>query len=171
MRQRQKNEDAKKGIEDYIIEDWEKLNHEGRLKDLKVSVLDLYLREKQITFPKGMLKKGKIDLVTADIARSVIRKLTTTEIEHTDGSDDSDDEEDHDDEHFIIEEIGDSDDDSSSGDDCVFMQVTETVGVAVMEAVARMKIGISIHCLIQLDLVKLLQHGKEKLMYKYYNFS
>jgi hypothetical protein len=39
-------------------------------------------------------KAGKLDLVTADNARSVITKLTTTEIEHTD---DSGDEEDHED--------------------------------------------------------------------------
>jgi hypothetical protein len=51
-----------------IIIGSEKLYHEGRLKGLKVSVLNLYLREKQLKFPKGMRKKGKLDLVTADIA-------------------------------------------------------------------------------------------------------
>ena len=76
MRKNQKLLDANNGMNDY---DWERLYQEGKLKRLNVSLLDMYIRERKMKVPKGMLKKGKLELVTADIARSAIKRLTTAE--------------------------------------------------------------------------------------------
>ena len=76
MRKNQKLLDANKGMNDY---NWERLYQEEKLKRLNVSVWDMYIREKNMKVPKGMLKKGKLELVTADIARSGIKRLTTAE--------------------------------------------------------------------------------------------
>lgn len=75
--------------------DWERLYQKGKLRRLNVSVLDMYVREKNMKVPKGMLKKGKLELVTADIARSVIKWLTTAERtdEHEDNEANHSDEE------------------------------------------------------------------------------
>ena len=111
-RKKQKMVDANKGMKDY---DWERLYQEGKLKCLNVSVLDMYLREKNLKVPKGMLKKGKLELVTADIARSVIKRLTTAERtdEHEGNEEEHSDEEEED---IILEQIGDTDSDRES--DC-----------------------------------------------------
>lgn len=111
-RKKQKMVDANKGMKDY---DWERLYQEGKLKRLNVSVLDMYLREKNLQVPKGMLKKGKLELVTADIARSVIKRLTTAE--QTDEQEGNVEElSDEEEEDIILEEIGDNDSDRES--DC-----------------------------------------------------
>lgn len=106
-RKKQKMVDANKGMKDY---DWERLYQEGKLKRLNVSVLDMYLREKNLKVPKGMLKKGKLELVTADIARSVIKRLTTAERtdEHEGNEEEHSDEEEED---IILEQIGNTDSD------------------------------------------------------------
>ena len=102
--------------------DWERLYQEGKLKLSNVSVLDMYIREQNMKVPKGMLKKGKLGLVTADIARSAIKRLTTAE--RTDEHEDNEamkwcDEEEED---VALQQIGDTDsdgqcDNSSDGDD------------------------------------------------------
>ena len=106
-RKKQKMVDANKGMKDY---DWERLYQEGKLKRLNVSVLDMYLREKNLKVPKGTLKKGKLELVTADIARSVIKRLTTAERtdEHEGNKEEHSDEEEED---IILEQIGNTDSD------------------------------------------------------------
>ena len=102
--------DANKVMKDY---DWERLYQEGKLKRLNVSVLDMYIREKNLNAPKGMLKKGKLELVTANIARSVIKRLTTAE--RIDGYEDNEEEDsDEEDEDIILEQIGDTDSDRES---------------------------------------------------------
>lgn len=60
--------------------------------------------------PKGTLKKGKLELVTADIARSVIKRLTTAERtdEHEGNEEEHSDEEEED---IILEQIGNTDSD------------------------------------------------------------
>ena len=101
--------------------DWERLYQEGKLNRLNVSVLDMYIREKNMKVPKGMLKKGKLELVTADIARSAIKRLTTEDRtdEHEDNEANHSDEEEED---VVLQQIGDTDSDgecdsSSDGDD------------------------------------------------------
>ena len=86
-----------------------------------MSVLDMYVREKNMKVPKGMLKKGKLKLVTADMARSGIKRLTTAERsdEHEDNEANHSDEEEED---VVLQQIGDTDSDgdcdsSSDGDD------------------------------------------------------
>ena len=71
--------------------------------------------------PKGMLKKGKPELVTADIARSAIKRLTTAERtdEHEDYEANHSDEKEED---VVLQQICDTDSDgecdsSSDGDD------------------------------------------------------
>ena len=39
---------------------------------LKVKVLDMYLKENKVSVPKNMRKKGKLEIITADIARAII---------------------------------------------------------------------------------------------------
>ena len=107
MRKNQKLLDANKGMNDY---DWERLYQERKLKRLNVSLLDVYIREKNMKVPKGMLKKGKLELVTADIARSAIKRLATAEIWWREGR------------YVVLQQIGDTDNDgecdsSSDGDD------------------------------------------------------
>ena len=101
--------------------DWERLYQEGKLNRLNVSVLDMYIREKNMKVPKGMLKKGKLELVTADIARSAIKRLTREDRtdEHEDNEANHSDEEEED---VVLQQIGDTDSDgecdsSSDGDD------------------------------------------------------
>ena len=62
-----------------------------------------------------MLKKGKIELVIADIARFVIKRLTTADRtdEHEANEEDHSDEEE---EYIILEQTGDTDSDRES--DC-----------------------------------------------------
>lgn len=121
MRKLKKKEDENKSINDY---DWEKLYQEGNLKLLKVKVLDLYLKEKSINVPKKMRKKGKIELITADIARAILSsgaENSNKEAGH-DEVDDEDIEKDGEEEEDV-DDLYDSEEDSEAEDDLVLGEI------------------------------------------------
>ena len=133
MRKNQKLLDANKGMNDY---NWEMLYQEGKLKRLNVSVLDMYIRVKNMKVPKGMLKKGKLEPVTADIARSGIKRLTTAERtdEHEDNEANHSDEEEED---VVPQQICDTDSDgecdsSSDADDDLGKKVVVMIAVVTI---------------------------------------
>ena len=88
---------------------------EGQLKELKVSTLDLYLDKHSINCSRSTLKKNKVDIVTADIARSLLNEVLEKE------GDDEDDEASEDEQEFeddvVLEEIGDNSDDEEEATD------------------------------------------------------
>ena len=105
-RQRIITDEMQKTFTDY---NWVQLYRESKIQKLKVSILDLYILEKSLKFPKGMLKQGKVDIVSADIARCLVN-LPLTECSDVE----SDDEEQDD---VVIEEIGNGESDDESDDE------------------------------------------------------
>ena len=97
-------EEKKKGFEDY---NWEAMYREGKLAKLIVVVLDMYIAKRMLKPTKGALKQEKVDIVTADILRS----LYSNNCDES-GDDDIDEYDDSDDDEDIVEqEIGSQDDD------------------------------------------------------------
>lgn len=147
MRGKKKEEEANKGVDDY---DWEKLYREGSLKVLKVKVLDMYLKAKKVSIPKKMNKKGKLEVITADIAKAIIGRpvggnaefgAVRHDVRDLDSEDDEDDDEDEEqdtddeddqyendeDEDMIIGEIGDSETDSDDSNESEDEEVANTI--------------------------------------------
>ena len=86
---------------------------EGKLRKLKVSSLDLYVDKHGISCPRNTLKKVEVDIVAADIAKSLIGdKLENEE----DDADDEESEEEYEDD-AVLEEIGDNSDDKDEATD------------------------------------------------------
>lgn len=104
---------------------WKVLYREGKLKKLKVAVLDMYIAEHELKHSRGALKQEKVDIVTAHIARSIVhmqsknKNYNNNNIAHEENDESEDSEEEDDDEDAVIGEIGnddDEDDDYSSED-------------------------------------------------------
>ena len=91
------------------------------VRKLTVSTLEMYLDKRNIKCAKGLLKQGKLDVISTNIARILVQRLTREE-EDVDEDDDLDDELDGDD--MALGEIGkdseseeEFDDDDNSDDD------------------------------------------------------
>ena len=86
--------------------DWIELYREGQLKKLRLSFLELYLQECKIKDGRGLLKRDKLDLISAHIARGILaRSQAASEVHEEDLETD---EELHDeDDDVVLDEIGD----------------------------------------------------------------
>ena len=91
---------------------------EGQLKKLKVSTLDLYLDKHNLNCSRSTLKKDKVDIVTADIARYLLNEVLEKEDDEA-----SEDEQEFEDD-VVLEEIGDNSDDEEEATDAE--ELTET---------------------------------------------
>ena len=108
-RRQKKLEEKAKTNESY---DWVELYRGGLLKKLTVSTLELYLAKHNINCAEGLLKQDKFDIVCANIARSLVERLSHDEEGKESEEEDDDDEIDGD---VVLEEIGD---DSESEEEC-----------------------------------------------------
>ena len=108
-RRQKKLEEQAKTNESY---DWVELYRGGLLKKLTVSTLELYLAKHNINCAEGLLKQDKLDIVCANIARSLVERLSHDEEDKESEEEDDDDEIDGD---VVLEEIGD---DSESEEEC-----------------------------------------------------
>ena len=94
------------------------------MRKLTVSTLEMYLDKHNIKCAKGLLKQGKLDLISTDIARTLVQRLSCEE-EDVDEDDDLDDELDSDDMALVEigkdseseEEFDDDDNDNDGADD------------------------------------------------------
>ena len=119
----------KEGSKTYDDYNWRLMYREGQLRKSKVSSLDLYLDKHGISCSRSTLKQGKVDIVAAYIARSIVNNDAMISKE-----DDVDDEESDEEYRYdvALEEIGDDsgedettntaqqnekDEDDSDGDD------------------------------------------------------
>ena len=108
-RKRANLEEREKGFEDYK---WEDIYREGKLGKLKVSVLDLYIAKRKLKHSKGALKQEKVDIVTVDIARSLVEAHCNNDHDD-DYEDDIDDDYDGNEDATVVTEIGSYDDEST----------------------------------------------------------
>ncbi|CAB4004333.1 Uncharacterized protein K02A2.6 [Paramuricea clavata] len=102
-------EEKRKTFEDYI---WKAIYREGKIKKLKVVVLDMYISTRNLKQSKGALKQEKVDIVSLDIAKSLVpdnRQLS--EVDRDSNNQDSGDDD------VVVQEIGSDEDDIDSDDD------------------------------------------------------
>ena len=84
------------------------MEREGQLRKLKVSFLDLCLDKHHIRCSRTTLKRDKVDIVAAHIARSLVNGADMLNDEEDDVEDEeSDDEYEND---LVLEEIGEDTD-------------------------------------------------------------
>ena len=111
-RKKLQKEEKSKTYDDY---NWLVMYREGQLKKFKVSTLDLYLDKHGINCSRSTLKKDKVDIVTADIARSLLNEVLEKE-DDDEGDEASEDEQEFEDD-VVLEEIGDNSDDEEEATD------------------------------------------------------
>lgn len=139
-RKRANLEEREKGFEDYK---WEDIYREGKLGKLKVAVLDLYIAKRKLKHSKGALKQEKVDVVTVDIARSLVQAHCNDdrddyyEDDKDDYGDDVDDNDGSEDEAVVTEEIGSDDDKSEEDDDKSESEAAEEESVLRLLQVTR----------------------------------
>ena len=89
-RKRLQREERNKTYDDL---DWVSMKGEGKLRKLKVSFLDLYLDKHHIRCSRTTLKRDKVDIVAAHIARSLVNGADMLNDEEDDVKDEESDDE------------------------------------------------------------------------------
>ena len=109
-RKRLQREESNKTYDDF---NWISMYREGQLRKLKVSFLDLYLDKHSIRCPRSTLKRDKVDIAVAHIARSLVNVDMINDKKDDVEDEESDEEYEND---VVMEEIGDDSDQEEVAD-------------------------------------------------------